>query len=395
MKKGKKSVPPAHEVIVSEAAPLANQDVVIQQKVEPTIAEPAVVEPTAIATDGSLERQADRFLIHVRALNSALACLEARQVSSQILTAELARQKLNESQLDALDSFISMNRFARFLERLSQVLGREAIGLECADFMNGGSMGVLGGAIVSAPNLAASVGALTRYMSLYADLSYVSFTVGEETAQFSWSYSPLVVARGPLCDRSARIFVLRMRHLFADNWQPLRVQLQRQRPKDRAPYRLALCPNISFDAPFNVIEFPASDLLMENRYADKDAFELAVALAERMMRERRVPDDLSIRVREVILDHLREGPLTAVDTARRLGVSTRVLQRRLAALGTSYQKLCDSIRIELAQELLSQTALPMSEIAYRIGFSNQANFTRAVKRWFGVSPRAFRHESRH
>lgn len=354
---------------------------------------PGPTDPLSFGIDEPFELHADRFLIHVRALSGVLACLEARSVSSDIVTAELARQKLNETDLDALDGFVSMNRFARFLQRMCDALDEEALGLDTADFMGGGSMGVLGGAIVAAPNLAASVGALTRYMSLYADLSYVSFTVEEEKAQFSWSYSPLLVARNALCDRSARLFVARMQYLFVDDWKPLRVAMQRDRPLNLGPYRQALCPNLSFGAPSNVIEFPASDLLLENRYADMSAFELAVALAERMMKERRIPDDLSIRVREDILEHLREGPLTAKDTARRLGMSTRVLQRRLSALGTSYQRLCDSIRIELAQEFLSQTALPMGEIAYRLGFSNQANLTRAVKRWHGVSPRTYRQNS--
>lgn len=383
MKKGKpKGVLVGKTRAAHSAASPSNQDAQEERANEPSL------------EDGSLERHADRFLIHVRALNGALACLEARSISPEILTAELARQNLGDAQLDALDGFVSMNRFAKFLQRMSQILDEESLGLECADFMNGASMGVLGGAIVSAPNLAASVGALTRYMSLYADLSYVSFTVGEQWAQFSWSYSPLLVARNALCDRSARLFVVRMQHLFVENWRPHKVEMQRERPLNPIPYRQKLCPNLVFGAPSNVIEFPASDLLLENHYADKSAFELAVALAERMMAERRVPDDLSIRVREDVLEHLRDGPLTAVDTARRLGMSTRVLQRRLATLGTSYQKLCDSIRIELAQELLSQTALPMSEIAYRLGFSNQANLTRAVKRWFGVSPRILRQESR-
>lgn len=342
----------------------------------------------------SLEHHADRFLIHVRALNEILVQLEDRQVSPDLLGDELARHKLNDRELDALDGFVSMNRFARFLQSMSELLNKESLGLDCVSFRNGGEMGVLGGAVAAAPNFAASVGALTRYMSLYADLSYISFTVDDERAQFAWSYSPLLIERRALCDRSARLFVIRAQHLFDDEWLPLSVQLEREKPVDVTPYQRALGPNLTFDAPLNVIEFSASDLHLENRYGNKSAFELAVALAERMMSERRVPDDLSIRVREDVLNHLDEGALTAGETARRLGLSTRVLQRRLARLGTSYQRLCDSIRLQLARELLIHTGIPMSEIAFRLGFSNQANLTRAVKRWFGVSPRAFREQNR-
>lgn len=343
---------------------------------------------------GALARDADTFLIHGRALSNVLAYLKTRGVAAEVIAAELERQNLHHIVLESLDDFISMSRFAKFLRCMSQRLDEEALGLECVDFMDGGSMGVLGGVLVSAPNLASSVGALARYMNLYADLPFVNFTVGQEVVEFSWSYSPLVVASDMLCDRSVRLFVECMRHLFDENWRPSRVQLQREKPKDAAPYRRALCPCVLFGVPINTIEFPISDLLLENQRADTSAFELAVALAERMMNERRVSDDLSIRVREDILDHLCDGQLTVLDTAQRLGISRRVLQRRLAALGTSYQQLFDSTRTELAQELLSQTTLPMSEVAYRLGFSNQANLTRAVKRWFDVTPRVFRLESR-
>jgi AraC-like DNA-binding protein len=251
-------------------------------------------------------------------------------------------------------------------------------------------MGAFGMAVVSAPNLDQALQVLCRYMRLYADVSFAATVIGEKEVEFNWAYSPLIAARDVLCDRAARLFKVRMRLLFGEAWEPQRVYLQRAKPDELRPYRQALCSTLTFDAPMNRIVLRRSDLDLPNVHANANTHEIAIALADRMMAERRIPDDLSIRAREDILHHLADEGLNMNETARRLGTSPRSLQRRLEELGTTYQRLSDDVRRALADELLKQTTLPMGEIAFRLGFANQANLTRASKRWFGLSPRQVR-----
>ena len=70
--------------------------------------------------------------------------------------------------------------------------------------------------------------------------------------------------------------------------------------------------------------------------------------------------------------------------------SERTLHRRLAAEGTSFQRLLDDTRRELAQHYLGQRNLSLADIAYLLGFSDQSSFFRAARRWFGSSPRDYR-----
>jgi AraC-like DNA-binding protein len=334
--------------------------------------------------------ESDRFLIHARALASLVEYGHSQGMAEDVIAHELAMLGLGDVRLDAFDSFISMNRFAKLIRRFGRLLGNEAIGLDAANPLHFSSLGAFGNAVISAPNLDAALQVLCRYMRLYADVSFASTTVGEEHVSFEWAYSPLIVARDVMCDRAARMFLTHMRDLFGPNWAPVQVALQRPRPTDLRPYRNALCADVGFDAPLNRIVLRRSDLDLPNVRADRHAHEVAVALADRMMAERRIPDDLSIRAREDIMHHLvDEGP-NINETARRLGVSPRSLQRRLDELGTNYQRLSDEARQRLAEEFLVQTRLPMGEIAYRLGFANQANLTRACKRWFGASPRQVR-----
>lgn len=79
---------------------------------------------------------------------------------------------------------------------------------------------------------------------------------------------------------------------------------------------------------------------------------------------------------------------TLEQTAHELGVEARTLQRQLRDEQTSFVAIRDEIRRELALELLTNTTLTIGEIAHRLGFSEPATFSRAVKRWTGAPPSA-------
>ena len=75
--------------------------------------------------------------------------------------------------------------------------------------------------------------------------------------------------------------------------------------------------------------------------------------------------------------------------AQQCGVSTRTLMRQLRAEGTSFQVLLDTDRKGRAQLLLQQH-LSVEEVAAQLGYADTSNFSRTVRRWFGVTPRALR-----
>jgi AraC-like DNA-binding protein len=97
-----------------------------------------------------------------------------------------------------------------------------------------------------------------------------------------------------------------------------------------------------------------------------------------------------LQTRAVMIRHLPDGEPRRPKVASALGMSERTLQRRLAAEGTSFQRLLDDTRRELAQQYLGQKNVSLADAAYLLGFSDQSSFFRAAKRWFGSSPRHYR-----
>jgi AraC-like DNA-binding protein len=99
---------------------------------------------------------------------------------------------------------------------------------------------------------------------------------------------------------------------------------------------------------------------------------------------------LTERVRILLTQSLGSSPADIAAIARRLQIHPRTLQRRLADEHTSYDKILDGVRRETAHKLITTTDLPFSQVTAMVGMTEQSALTRAVRRWFGRSPRDLR-----
>jgi AraC-like DNA-binding protein len=99
-----------------------------------------------------------------------------------------------------------------------------------------------------------------------------------------------------------------------------------------------------------------------------------------------------------LLDHVKgeirsrlPGGVPGVETiADSVGLQRWTLQRRLAHYGSSFSAVTDQVRRELAERLLRQRYVPVLEISNLLGYSELSAFSRAFRRWFGISPRQYR-----
>jgi AraC-like DNA-binding protein len=115
-------------------------------------------------------------------------------------------------------------------------------------------------------------------------------------------------------------------------------------------------------------------------------------IAESYLRQLSPPRQrsLSIRVAAVARSLLRGKECTPEQTARTLGIHPRTLQRRLQAEGTSFEKIKDDLRREIAESLLAQPSVSLSQIALILDYADSSAFSRSSRRWFGEAPTAVR-----
>jgi AraC-like DNA-binding protein len=100
--------------------------------------------------------------------------------------------------------------------------------------------------------------------------------------------------------------------------------------------------------------------------------------------------DFLAAIRSVAELALLEGYPRIEWVARKLGMTTRSLQRHLDIQGTSFRCLLDDALAQQATMLLRQGTTPVTEIALRLGYSDPAHFARAFRRWTGKSPSRYR-----
>ena len=91
-------------------------------------------------------------------------------------------------------------------------------------------------------------------------------------------------------------------------------------------------------------------------------------------------------VKSTLVELLPTGQVTEELVANALNMSLRTLQRKLTDEGTTFGALYQTLRQEMAQQYIHDSQMSMTEIAYLLGFSEQSNFTRAFRRWYGTSP---------
>ncbi len=83
---------------------------------------------------------------------------------------------------------------------------------------------------------------------------------------------------------------------------------------------------------------------------------------------------------------LGETTPTLLQIATSMGISPRTLRRRLSAEGHSFRDVVDAVRRETCEIYLHERSRSTAEIAQLLGYSEQSAFTRAFKRWFGMTP---------
>lgn len=109
----------------------------------------------------------------------------------------------------------------------------------------------------------------------------------------------------------------------------------------------------------------------------------------RQLMDRLSSQGIGQQVRSTLL-----GPLglaaSLEDVAAALDMPPRNLRRKLEEDGTNFRALLDDTRKQLAEQLLSGTQMKLDEMAFQLGYGDTASFTRAFRRWHGISPGAYR-----
>lgn len=173
---------------------------------------------------------------------------------------------------------------------------------------------------------------------------------------------------------------------------PSQISVRSPRAELQADYAAFFkCP-VSFDESEASIEFDDNMLDLQLPGADPILLELARSHAEAMLVRQKTLDGLARSVRAILQSrHFTE--VSCAEVAQNLNISQRTLQRRLAEVGQTFRDLLEAVRMEEVFHLLTQSSLPLSEIAYKLGYSEPSSFSRAVRNWYAQPPGQLRKDA--
>ena len=193
------------------------------------------------------------------------------------------------------------------------------------------------------------------------------------------SSGPTGLAWSPYLLRSLLALV---RAVAGDTWWPDRVLLPC--PGAERLESLDICSHsqVEFGMGVVAIQIPG-EILDRTRPSPRAEYTAGAADGE-------IPNDLVGALRALLKSFSRDRPLQLSTVAQLTGCSARSLQRELHRAGVSYTVLTQEARFLAAVQLLADTDSTVTDVAYELGYSDPAHFSRAFQRNAGASPRAFR-----
>lgn len=198
-----------------------------------------------------------------------------------------------------------------------------------------------------------------------------------------------ILARRQDAELTLGMFMNLIRHAMGPHWAPREVHFEHPRPEQWHEHCKLFDAPVYFEQPFNSLIIPKREL--SRAMPDSDPMLLLVMQDAIRRLNSRVPNQGIVdQTRTQVHLQLAMGEPVLDDVAEKMGLSCGSLQRRLREQGVSFTTLVDKVRCEMATHYLQQNQLPVSEMALLLGYSEVSAFSRAFRRWFGVSPRQWR-----
>jgi len=168
----------------------------------------------------------------------------------------------------------------------------------------------------------------------------------------------------------------------------LSVQFRHKPPRDKSLHNKTFGPRVTYNQKANVLVF-SSDVgeRILNKYSAEQQSRIRPTLeAERL----RNPSDLVTRIIHSLCLKTFDRRHDWSDVAASLALSERSLQRRLAEQGTSCAKIAEYFYGNLALQHLQQSDLSVADIATVLEYADHHSFSRAFRKWYGITPAAVR-----
>ena len=283
----------------------------------------------------------------------------------------------------------------RVLENAWRMGGVPEFGLRLGRQLQPSAHGPLGYLALSSPDLLTALTSLRDFLPMRIPFAQLDVTLDQDwlccSLEFKLQARPR--ERRLLLECFALVIQSVVESLLGRELTEGVVCFDYDRPEYHHVYAQYLhCP-VKFSQSQNTVLLPAALARVSNASGEPGSYALAQELCRSLLEQ--VPAaslSTSDKVKRILLSQ-PTGSVTEEDVARAIFVSKRTLARRLQREGTGYRQIREALLAELAARHLGESDLSVEAVAALLGYHDTANFRRAFKRWFDVTPSEFRRSS--
>ncbi|MCK0106591.1 AraC family transcriptional regulator [Marinobacter sp. S0848L] len=327
---------------------------------------------------------------------SSYSRLAARELGllARDVTEVLTGTQLSVDQFLRESTLLTPNQQLQILRNCLQIAKNEAFGLRLGQRLTSPTHGALGFLVNSSPDLLTALQAFQAYLPTRMNLARLDLIIEGEWLELSCEYA--VDLEEELLRLLSEIFTV----IFFDTAEfivgrPLReayIDFMHPEPAYSARYTDHIPAAIGFGADAYVLRVPLEICKAPNASANHESYVMALRHCEAMLAQLNPnKSTCTYQVQKMILSH-PPGVLSEEELAAALFICKRTLARRLKQENTSFRKVRDEILSQQAIGYLLDSQLPVEAIAELLNYHDSANFRRAFKRWFNLTPGQYRRQ---
>jgi len=315
--------------------------------------------------------------------------LEAYGIEPEPMFQEMA---LNPELMRTCSGRYPIDHIDNLWRKAAEVIADPCLGLKAAEVWHPSNFGALGYAMLASNTLRISLERLVRYLGFLSDEDFMKLDETEEGLRLTLALLHRNIDKSEQNDAALAVTLAMCRLNYIEELAPVSVTLARPKPVCSPRFFEYFRSPVLFEASAYSFTLPneAVDKILPGsnpQLAELNDQVMINYLAELDQ------DHITQKVKATIIDQLPSGSVTDEAVARRLHMSSRKLQRQLQGAGTTFNTLLNEIRQDLARKYLTEEDTSITEIAFLLGFSESSAFSRAFKRWLGVSPTEYRKAS--
>jgi AraC-like DNA-binding protein len=326
-------------------------------------------------------------LIRVSILTGFVTLLEEIGAPVQRL---LATTKLPASILHTPEALLPLKQVCEFYAQSAQVQECETLGLMAGQKVKIEELGAFGRLLYHSPTLHDAIQTAIHMIATFNSGDRIWLREQGNQIWLCHKFADQIEVGRQYADQYSIMLMIQLIQLASGyEWNPTEIHLETSKFQGLDQIAALSNTKVRFDQESTAVSFPRS--LLSLSLKNRDEYPAAQRHKDYETLLSSAPaTTFPGSIRQIATSLLKEGYPDVQSIAERLEISVRSLQRQLNEADLTYSRLIEQVRFDRSVQLLSDPTIKLADISAELGYTDAANFTRAFRRWTGVSPRDFR-----